>query len=342
MDLDLRKLKVLTSIVESYIKTGEPVGSKAICAMLDIPVSSATIRNDMAALAEMGLIEQPHTSAGRIPSQKGYRLYVDRLMNKKELSPHDKQMIRSFFETKAADVAGLIEHASKGLADLTGCASVSTTPTPQFAHIRRIEAVFAGRKTVVLILITSSGIIKNKVCRLDFDMDASQMEVLSNFLNEHFVGIPLENITPALIQTLAVKLSAISLTLTPILFSVYELYKEVFEGEVVLQGQSNLLPYVGTGSLAFRLMEFLSNPSEISGLLSRSKEPVSVLIGDETQTPVLSDSSVIVVKYHIGGVTDGKVGIIGPSRIDYARIIPALEYFADFVGLLLENNFDED
>lgn len=343
MELDARKLNILTRLVESYIRTGEPVGSKAIVDLLDTQVSSATVRNEMAALTEMGYLEQPHTSAGRAPSQKGYRFYIDKLMPHRELSAQQKQRICALLLPAPRDPFECIANAGQALASLTHCACLTTTPTPQFAHIRRIEAVFAGRKTIALILITSAGVVKNKVCRLDFDITHEDVEVLNRFLNEHFVNLPLEQITPALVQTMAAKLSAHSLVLTPVLMSVYELYREVFEGTLVVQGGSNLLSYAQSGAHAYHLMNLFSRREELSHLLEQSPDHVtSVRIGSELGAPELTEASLIVTRYRIGQITGGKIGVIGPTRLDYASMIAHLEYFAGLVGSILENAMDEE
>ncbi len=162
MKLDIRKLKILTAIVETYIDTGEPVSSKILAQQLGFSVSSATIRNDMAALFEMGLLEQPHTSAGRVPSHLGYRVYVDQLMHCKPLSEEERREIDALFNVRDPDPDKLLEDAAQALADYTNCATVSTTITPKTVLVKRVEIVPAGTRTVVVLVIATNGVIKNK------------------------------------------------------------------------------------------------------------------------------------------------------------------------------------
>ena len=188
MKLDIRKLKILTAIVETYIDTGEPVSSKILAQQLGFSVSSATIRNDMAALFEMGLLEQPHTSAGRVPSHLGYRVYVDQLMHCKPLSEEERREIDALFNVRDPDPDKLLEDAAQALADYTNCATVSTTITPKTVLVKRVEIVPAGTRTVVVLVIATNGVIKNKVCRVDFRVTGEIVEFLNQFANGRLVG----------------------------------------------------------------------------------------------------------------------------------------------------------
>ena len=167
MELSDRKQKILASIVEQYIRSGEPIGSKTLMELLPMKVSSATIRNEMAELASMGLLEQPHTSAGRIPSHAGYRYYIDHLMHARELDDSDRQKIEAAFGT-GLDPEQLLSRAGEVLSELTKCAAVSTTPAGESTRIRRIEMVPVGSRTAMLVLLTSTGILKSRICRSDF------------------------------------------------------------------------------------------------------------------------------------------------------------------------------
>ena len=206
MDISERKLKILAAIVETYVKTGEPVGSKALCEALDCSVSSATIRNEMADLSEMGLLEQPHTSAGRIPSHAGYRLYIDKLMEQKPLSEEEQRFIDGSLSASADNPEHLLEDASQVLAELTSYAAISTTPSDEEATVRHLQFVQTGRRTAMVVLLTSSGILKNKIFRCDYDLSPDILRVFHKLLNEKIAGIPVASITPAYIQTLAASL----------------------------------------------------------------------------------------------------------------------------------------
>ena len=172
--MDGRKLKILTAVVEEYLVTGEPVGSKAI--MSYVKASSATIRNEMAELEKQGYLEQPHTSAGRIPTYLGYRVYVDNLAQDNQLSDEEKQKLDAMLPKGAVTEEALVQSASMALAELTKCATVVANATPRFSIISKVEVIPTGKRMYVILMITSNGTIKNKVCRLEFDLSHEQLE----------------------------------------------------------------------------------------------------------------------------------------------------------------------
>ena len=250
MKLDIRKLKVLTAIVETYIETGEPVGSKTVARKLDFQVSSATIRNDMAALFDMGLLEQPHTSAGRVPSHLGYRIYVDQLMHCQPLSEEEQREIDALFNVRDPDPDRLLEDAAEALADYTKCATVSTTITPKTVQVKRVEIVPAGARTVVVLVIATNGVIKNKVCRVDFGLTTEIVEFLNQFCNGRLVGKSVSDISQWYINSIAVTLGDYSTLFVPVLATVYELCREINEGQFYTSGSVNLLGYKAVSELA--------------------------------------------------------------------------------------------
>ena len=342
MELDLRKQKVLSAIVESYIATGEPVGSKSLAEIFGMSVSSATLRNEMAALADMGYLEQPHTSSGRVPSHLGFRFYIDKLMNKKPLTEDEKQSIDALFKDSEPNPSTILEEAGHALAKKTNCAAaISTTPTSQGRVTARIELVAAGRKTYLLLFMTSSGVIKNKLCRIEFETSSGAISQFVRLINERLTNIPIEDITPAFIQTLAASTGEFALSFSPILFALYELAREVTAGEIIVEGQNNLLLHHELLSAARELLGFLSREDELLTLLSGGSNSLSVLLGKELKNNDLSDIGIIITKYSVGSNIGGSIGIIGPARIDYAKIIPYIEYLAQSMGRLLTDTLDE-
>ena len=179
MELGERKQRILTALIDVYVRTGEPVGSKVLVDMLDNAVSSATIRNEMAELAAMGYLEQPHTSAGRIPTAAAFRLYIDSLMDRRALSEDDRREIDTQLKRAAGDPEKLVEEASNVLAETTGCAAVTTTPSSYAADIRRIEVLRVSRYSAALLLMTGSGMLRTRVCRFDSDIENEALETLS-------------------------------------------------------------------------------------------------------------------------------------------------------------------
>ena len=341
MELDERKKKILACVVENYIANGEPVGSKLVSSFLDNAVSSATIRNDMAALEKQGLLVQPHTSAGRVPTQAGYRFYVDHLMSKAKIKEKDKHYIDAFLKSMDSDPNKLVEHISHALAEFTRYVSLYTTPAPARAVIKDIQLLRTGKRAVYLLLITNSGAVKTKACRVDYEISDEELVVFANMAKQSFCNIPVDELTPAGVQTLAASLGQYSLSLSPLVFAVYQLAKEVTQSNVFFQGQSNLLAYEEIEKRARDLLSLFADRKQMLALLSRDFSDLKVFIGDETCCDEMKDTSMVVAKYKLGNVPLGTIGVIGPSRMDYGKIIPNIEYFAGALGNMLYELLNE-
>ena len=342
MKLDIRKLKILTAIVETYIDTGEPVSSKILAQQLGFSVSSATIRNDMAALFEMGLLEQPHTSAGRVPSHLGYRIYVDQLMHCKPLSEEERREIDALFNVRDPDPDKLLEDAAQALADYTNCATVSTTITPKTVLVKRVEIVPAGTRTVVVLVIATNGVIKNKVCRVDFRVTGEIVEFLNQFANGRLVGRSVNDISQWYINSISVTLGDYSQLFIPVLATIYELCREINDGQFYTSGGANLLNYKELADIARDLLSAMANREQLLGVIGSKSDAVFITIGKENNQSELTDTSVVVTKYRIGEQNSGAIGVIGPVRMDYAKLIPHLEYFSQTLGKLLAETFEQE
>lgn len=341
MELSERKQIILAAVVEQFIETGEPVGSKGLQATLGLSVSSATIRNEMSELAEMGYLEQPHTSAGRVPSQKGYRYYVDHLMNRREPDDYQRRQMEADISAGGADPQRLIEKAGEVLAQLTNCAAMSTMPKGEGVSIRRVEVVPVGGKTCMTLLLTSAGIIRSRVCRLDFELTASMLENFYNVVSSALLGRPVSEVGAVMLQTLAASLGSEALPMLPLIAAVAELARDADETDVMLEGQSNLLNHREYDGKVYELLEFLNKPQPLGHLISSSKNDLDVLIGKESLFRQLEDSSIILARYNIGLRESGAIGLIGPTRIDYARIIPSVEYLTGLLGRMLKKALEE-
>lgn len=342
MKLDERKLRILAAVVEIYNDTGEPVSSKAILKRLGLGVSSATVRNDMAALFDQGLLEQPHTSAGRIPSHLGYRIYIDQLMHCKPLSEEERLEIEALFNVRDPDPDKLLEDAAQALAEYTNCATVSTTITPKTVRVKRIEIIPAGQRTCVILLIATNGVIKNKVCRVDFSITPETVEFLNQFTNGRLVGKSVSDITQRYINSVSATLGDYSRLFIPVLVAVYELCREVNEGQFYTGGSANLLGYKEFADVARELLLAMGNREELLGVIASRQDNVFITIGKENNRSELADTSVVVTKYKIGEQNSGAIGVIGPVRMDYARLIPHLEYFSGMLGKLLAETFEQE
>lgn len=344
MELAERKKIILAAIVETYITTGEPVGSKAIAALTGIGLSSATIRNEMSELAELGFLEQPHTSAGRIPSQLGYRFYIDRLMEKKRLTSQEMWQIDSLLQIQAGNIESLLENAGKILAELTGMASLSTVSGNNAAELLRVELVPAGRRAVLLIMITSTGAVRSSLCRCDEDLTADMLSYFVRLVNDKLVGLSLESITSETISDLYGELYEYSFALKPVLDRLGEEIGELVQSEVFFGGESNLLNHEGFDSARLRgILGMFEREGALSaladGIKSGIKNGIQVRIGTENGIGLMEESSVVAAPYAFKGEAYGAVGVIGPTRMDYAKIISSLEYFSMALSRIINESF---
>lgn len=340
MSLDDRKLLVLSTIVDEYIRTGEPVGSKTIIASSKINVSSATIRNDMAQLEKMGLLEQPHTSAGRIPTYLGYRLYIEKLMRPHTLSAKEKAEIDEMLIRNGITAENVVDNAVQVLSDLTQLTVVNTNNMPHFSVITRVEVIPAGRRLYALLMITSTGAIKNKICRLEFDLTNEQLGFFADFINKNLKGINVDHLTPAMLQNLAIALGSYMISLSPLLYAVYELSEEFMQNNVSIRGEQRLLENHNVDS--GEIVRFLNEKQELAHLLSHALGGIQVIFGKENDTFSITNSSMIVSPYKVGETPGGSLGVIGPLRLDYAKVIPYMQYFSESVTKLLSEFLEED
>lgn len=343
-ELDPRKRKVLAVIVDTYTRTGEPVGSKFIAELMEEDISSATIRNDMAALFELGLLEQPHTSAGRVPSHLGYRVYLDQLMEEEPLSPGQRQEIEAMFNLRNADPDRILEDAARALAHYTHCAVVSTTLARPTATVKRIELIPVDSRTVVILLVATSGTIRSKVCRVNFQLTPKIIEFFQNFANGRLAGRSLNDITAGYVHSMAHSLGEEYLDVfDPILMSLYELCRECHSGQLYRSGTANLLEYDELRRVADRLFRSIASTDTLFGMLDRERQDgIQVVVGKESPHSEFADSAIIFSTYKIGADNTGALGLVGPIRMDYKRLIPHVDYFSQMLGELLSDILGED
>lgn len=343
MELSERKRKILAAVVELYIAAGEPAGSKSVCDALDFNVSSATVRNEMSDLSRMGLLEQPHTSAGRVPSQKGYRVYIDTLMKRRPISKEEQRYLDSLILPSAYDPEKLLEGAARVLASMTKYAAVSTTPNGESGAIRGVQLVQTSRRTAMVILMTSAGTMKSRLFRCDFDLTPEILRVFFRLLNEKLAGVPVADVTPAYVQSLAASLGEMAMMMSSALAAVAEAAQDSMRSQVCLNGEVNLLFYPEFGQIGVRrIIDFLSRPEELCSLLENQGGSLRVLIGRESKRPALQNSSVVVSRYAVGGRDAGAIALIGPTRMNYSKILSNMEYLSGTVGRMLTELMDQE
>ena len=337
VELDNRKFQILTAIVDEYIKFGEPVGSKTLSQLINIPVSPATVRNDMAALFEMGLLEQPHTSAGRIPSHLGYRIYVDNLMRHNSIDSDDKKEIDALFNVMNPDPDRLLCDAAEAIAKFTGCASISSSITPKNVYVKKIELIKATNNAVLILLIASNGAIKNKLCRVDFYLNDKLCEFFTSFANGRLAGKTLDEISSQYIKSMAVSLGEYSSIFNPLLAAVYSLCEELERGQFYVKGETNLLAYKDLEKGVLDILLMLTQKEEVLRITEQGESDITIFIGKENSHCELNNSSVLISKYKIGDYSEGILALVGPVRMDYAKTISNLEYFSNTLAQLLSD-----
>lgn len=341
MELTPRKQKILALVVSSYVKTGEPVGSKHIAD--EIGVSSATVRNEMAELFDLGLLAQPHTSAGRIPSKMGYRYYIDSFMEPEPIPPLIKGYLDSYIETGAFDREKLLIKATEALSAVTKFTALSSTPSGKKASITAVQFVQISRRTAMLILMSSAGTMKTKVFHCDFDLSPEIMRIFFRVFNESVTGKYLLEITPATIQSLGISFGELAMLMSSALLALLEAVNESVKTDIIVSGHMNLLFYPEFSPSTVRhINNILEEPDEGISLLFGRSNKVSILLGHETGQNALENSAVISGRYLINGQDAGGIGVIGPMRMNYPIVTSCVSYINQTVGKQLTILMKED
>ena len=339
--LNDRKKEILQAIIEEYIQTAEPVSSNAIVQKYNLNYSSATVRNEMADLEEMGYLEQPHTSAGRIPTFNGYRLYIDKLMTVEELSESERQRLDSMLgEEENLTEDSIIQSAGKALAELTKCATVVANVAPKFSVITKVDVVPTGKRLYLILLITSNGSIKNKACRLEFDLDEEQLSFFSHYIQENLQGVSIEELSEERMEKLVTALGAYMITLAPLVKGLCELSKDLMHNELMISGEKNLISCNDFDKN--EVVRFIEHKNEFAELLNDSFSGIQVVFSQEKNDFIIGNSSMIVSKYRKGNKEAGSLGIVGPMRLNYSKIIPYIEYFTQKITDVLTDNEDDE
>lgn len=320
--IDDRKLKILHAIIRDYISTGEPVGSRTIAKKYNLGISPATVRNEMADLEEMGLLEQPHTSAGRVPSNKGYRLYVDRIMECERLSHEEETIIKHQILKNEYEINTLIHHVSSLLSDLTQLTCVVNTKSIKKNCIISIQLIKVDSKGILCIMVMDSGIIKNKLVKVSIvpteEVLSNIGKVITNDLKELFI----EQITLELIESLKEKLGDHDDIVEALLPALYEGLNSKTVDELFMEGTTNIFNYPEYNDIekAKKMLSLLHNKSEIPKLIG-TEDGVTVRIGDENFMPEANDCAIISANYTLAGRDLGTIALIGPKRINYSKVL---------------------
>ncbi|WP_040211339.1 heat-inducible transcriptional repressor HrcA [Clostridium polynesiense] len=343
MEIDDRKIKILHAIINDYIFTGEPVGSRTIAKKYDLGVSSATIRNEMADLEDMGYIEQLHTSSGRKPSDKGYRLYVDKLMKIKQLPKEEEIMIKEYLINAALfEVDKIVKQASALLSELTKLTCIVKSPSVKKSCVKALQLLGIDKNSVLMVLVTDSGLIKNNIIKVEKVPSASQLLVLSNVLNDKLKDLSVEEINLAVISNLKKYAQGYDELFNSILSALYETLIHSDIADIHMEGTTNIFNYPEYNDIS-KAREFLSliyNKDTMTSLLN-VRDDISIKIGEENFIKEAKDCSFISAVYRLGDRPLGTIGLIGPTRIDYSRVTSIMLEVITELNMLLKNGLED-
>ncbi len=335
MELSERKQKILKAIVDLYIRTAEPVGSKTIAQLPDMDFSSATIRNEMAELTNLGFLEQPHTSAGRIPSAIGYRFYIDRLMQDYRLSTDEAQSINQAMELRLQEFDRAMSQVGKLISKLTNLPAYTVTSHTQGVCVKRFEILPADKGSFILVVMTTDEAVKNKLIKLPLHVAESDLRLLSAVLNASLTELPVEQFTPEVIDRVTRSAGAAAGLVPIIVDFTVQMLEQCRRAEIYVTGQNRLLGHPEYQDLgkAQEIMGALDEDT-ISNLPAKldPNSQMQILVGPENVAQELKNTSVVVTRFDIGDGMQGMIGVVGPQRMDYAQITARLSYFAEGLG----------
>lgn len=327
--IDERKRKILKEIVDEYIETAEPVSSAAIVEKYENDISSATVRNDMAELEKSGYLEKTHTSSGRVPSAKGYRLYVDELLKYDNISLEEIKYIQEKLENKANGLEEITKIATTTLSEITHYTTVSVGPKASTQLIEEIKFVLLGARMLMGIIVTDTGLVKETIIRFDEDITQEQVDDLNYFFNNKLKGEPIEKIDTPLEEYIFRELKYSLNIIRPIVEQMKKLIDE--EENIYLEGanKSFELPEFKSLELAKNFVNLLDTKDVMRDILDTGlAEDINIYIGDENKNKELKDFSIVTFKHSVGDKDLGTIGIIGPKRMNYSKVISVMKYIS--------------
>lgn len=330
MDLDERKVKILNAIIRNYLETGEPVGSRTISKYTDLNLSSATIRNEMSDLEELGYILQPHTSAGRIPSDKGYRFYVDHLMQEKDREVAD---MKQFVIEKTEKMEGVLKQMAKLLANNTNYATLVSAPSYHQTKIKFIQLTNVDEDHILAVIVMNNNMVKNQMIDVDAALDNETLLKMNLLLNSSLNGLALHEINLGMISKLKEQAGSHSTIMSDVLDALAQILDENEDLQIYTSGATNILKYpeLSSGENATNLLSAFEEKDELLSLVTESlsdqesETGIQVYIGNETPVQTMKDCSVVTATYDLGEGVKGTIGIIGPKRMDYENVMDNLK-----------------
>jgi len=329
-----RAQQLLRVLIQRYIREGQPVGSRTLSKDPGLDLSPATIRNVMSDLEDMGMVSAPHTSAGRVPTPKGYRLFVDTLVRYRQPRENDIDMLRSQIRRKVDDARALISSVSNLLSEFTNLAGVVTVPRGQHAALRQIEFLSLSENRILAILVINDREVQNRILHTDRNYSPSELQQAANFINQHYAGIEMPEVRSMIVEDLEKARHSMNQAMHDIIAVAQSAMEGVTQpgGEFVLAGETNLMDFAELSDVDTlrRLFEAFSRKRLILDLLDRSihADGVQIFIGEESGYQILDDCSVVTAPYQLDDDTIGVLGVIGPTRMAYDRVVPIVDITA--------------
>ncbi len=339
-ELSERKKQILKAIVEAHIQGGEPVGSKYITESKQLSCSSATIRNEMAELETLGFLEQPHTSAGRIPSKQGYRFYVDSLLEDYAMTAKEIAQINQLMKLKISELDQILENASRAASALTNYTGFAIKPRAHSVTVNRFETALIDSHSFILILVASNGAVKTRNIFSESEISETLLSHLGEALNELATGRDVSEISLSIMFDIENRISGDATLVNAVMKSIYEVLSELDSGELKVSGLDRLLQYPEFSDAASlgELLGAFERKEDILDLVSETDgDNVNVVIGSESSVRVINNSTLVFKPIKRGGRTVGAVGVIGPLRMDYGRVLATLDSLGGNITQLLND-----
>jgi heat-inducible transcriptional repressor len=343
VEMDKRKIRILQAIIQDYINTAEPVGSRTIAKKYDLGISSATIRNEMSDLEDMGYLEQLHSSSGRKPSDKGYRLYVDNFMQLHKLSPLEEHIIKTHILNSALYEADkVIKQATTLLAELTGLTSIVKSPSSKKSCIKAVQLMNIDSNNILSVIITDTSIIRNNVIRLKQSVSTDVLAKLSNILNARLNNLTVEEINLEVINNLRNDFRGYEDIFNAIIPALYESLNSIDTSDIYLEGTTNIFNYPEYNDIekAKNFLSLIDNKDKIKNLIN-SSDSITIKIGEENFIEDAKDCTVISAVYSLKDKPLGTIGVIGPTRMPYSKVISILEEIVNEVNNILNNEYND-
>ncbi|MBA9025493.1 MULTISPECIES: heat-inducible transcriptional repressor HrcA [Bacillaceae] len=332
-----RQLLILQAIIDDFIRNAQPIGSRSLSKKEGITFSSATIRNEMSDLEEFGFLEKTHTSSGRIPSEKGYRYYVDHLLAPERIKTDDRRIIRSIFADRIYELEKIVQKSAKILSELTNYTSIVLGPKVKDNKLKKIQIISLTKETAIAIIITDTGHVENKVISLPPSFDMNEIEKMANILNDRLVGVPLAELRDKIYKEVAVLLSQHIQNYGTLVSSLAETLDISNPPKLFFGGKTNMLkqPEFHDIDKVSSLLSLIDQEQGLYEIMKQNPAGIHVKIGRENNNVLLEDCSLITATYSVGEQQVGTIAILGPTRMEYSRVISLLEFFSKDMTALL-------